>query len=210
LLELYQTGRGGDRGVWQQVRSEALQALARQGGERAYDALSRALTEEEDPFVRRWAAAGLGSAKFHNRESLGILEQALRSDADENTRYWAANSLGDIPDRRAGRALEDVLGRFPDKGTRKIVLFSLAKRKDPSLAPAIRADLERETESEMVRYAASKLVEVLDVEALPELEAARARHATNPDLKDFFDGWIPALKRKASGQQEQPDIRSPR
>ncbi len=218
-----------------QVRVSAVEALARIGGEGAFEALCNAAKSTDDD-LRRAALLGLGSTK--RLESLPILRAALgdestatrlialgalealdvperaaaiahaTSDADENVRTAAYAALGTLPGRDVARAL---VARLDDANDGDRALSALS-RADVGRVDAIVEALATAS-SALADRLVSALTRMRDpksnaaLEALLELDNVSARRAAARALTVLGTESARGALLRAEGSDGDDDVR---
>ena len=191
------------------VRRQAARALGRVRGERALDALARALGADSDADVRSAAARALGRAR--RSEAAAALAGAL-DDADAEVRRQAAWALGNIRSREAVQALVAAL-RDTDPEVQDQAAWALGNIRDPAAMDGLR-DALRNAGDGARRQAAWALGNIRSREAVSAL--AGALDDEDPDVQQqaawalgnirdasAVDGLVAALRSAADDARQQ-------
>jgi len=105
------------------ARLDAVRELARQPEEATVGVLGQILSGDEDPIVRREAAAALG--RVGGAEAAAALTPAL-SDKEPAVRMQAVRAIGRIGDDGGAQALGAVLSGDPDPLVRRLAVRALS------------------------------------------------------------------------------------
>lgn len=102
----------------------AVRTLVERPDDTAIDDLASFLLKDEDPVVRRMAAAGLGMVG--GEQAVDALVEAL-ADEDNTVQRRVIHALGKIDDDEGARALGEVLTGDPDAQTRRHAARALTR-----------------------------------------------------------------------------------
>ncbi|MCK5526973.1 MAG: HEAT repeat domain-containing protein [Candidatus Latescibacteria bacterium] len=174
------------------VRREAARALGDIGDTKAVEFLATVLKEDEDGFVRLWAATSL--SKMNDGRGISYLFEALGSN-DTISRIKAIGALAEVGDAVEGELIEALRNENPliRGGAAQILGAGGMKKAAPALIAAL---TDREPE---VRWNAAI--------ALGKMDAADAVESLKPVLEDrddtvaYYAEW--ALSELEAGLRDQ-------